>query len=470
MQAYNTAPSQHGPLAEVPPEGRRKIWRWAVLIAVGGFLFGFDTGVISGALLFIKKDFGLSSFEQGAVVSVLVLGAMVGALASGRLLDRIGRRKALGIEGAVFLVGTAIAVVAPGFVTLLLARLVLGLAVGAASATVPVYLSEIAPKEIRGRVLTLNQLLITVGILVAYVTNLIFSGAGDWRAMIGVGAVPALVMVAASLWFVPESAAWQLSRGRTAEARRGIASVTNDATADVLIRRYEDNQAKEAKEHGPEQKSRSLLSPAVRPALIVGVLLAAIQQFGGINTIIYFAPTIIEQTGLTASNAIFYSIAIGVINFVMTVVATRFIDRAGRRPLLLFSLAGMAVSMALLGLSFVAGWPSVLTLVFMVLFIAVYAVGLGPVFWAIIGEIFPPRARGAGSSAATATNWASNFAVSLLFLPLMQLIGEGETFWIFAAISLAGLFFVARFVPETKGRDQREVDADLQSRFGHATT
>ncbi|WP_243725623.1 sugar porter family MFS transporter [Actinomadura rubrisoli] len=461
VQGIVSSRAAEGPLSEVPPDGLRKIWLWAVLIAVGGFLFGFDTGVISGALLFIRTDFGLNSFEQSSLVSVLVLGAMVGAMGAGRIADRIGRRKILGLEGAVFLIGTLIAVLSNGYVALLLARLVLGLAVGASSATVPIYLSEISPKEVRGRTLTLNQLMITIGILAAYLVNLAFSGAGNWRAMIGFGAAPALVIVVAALWVLPESAAWLLTRGRDGEARRLIASVTNGATADRLIERYKSRGTPDSGEGW-----RSLLAANVRPALVVGLALAAIQQFGGINTIIYYAPTIIERTGLSASNSIFYAIAIGVINLVMTIIAIRVIDRVGRRPLLLFSLAAMAVTMAVLGLSFVAGWTSGLSLVFMVLYIAGYAVGLGPVFWTLIGEVFPPRAHAAGSSASTAVNWASNFVVSLVFLPIAGLIGEGETFWVFAAISFAGLLFVARYVPETKGRDARGVDADLQSRFG----
>ncbi|MEV5830557.1 sugar porter family MFS transporter [Spirillospora sp. NPDC052242] len=467
MQGFSAAPVREGPLDEVPPAGLRKIWTWGVLIALGGFLFGFDTGVISGALLFIRPDFGLNSFQQGSVVSVLVLGAMVGALTSGRIADRFGRKRALEVEGLVFLAGTVIAVFAPGYGTLLAGRLVLGLAVGAASATVPIYLSEISPKDIRGRLLTLNQLMITVGILVAYLVNLAFSGSGDWRAMIAIGAIPAFVIVAAAVLVLPESGVWLLEHGRRGRCRELIASVTNTATADRLIERYERRTSEEAARRGPrETGARALLGARVRPALVVGLALAALQQFAGINTIIYYAPTIIEQTGLTASNAIFYSIAIGVINLLMTIVAIRAIDRAGRRRLMLASLAVMTVTMVLLGLSFVADWSSELSLVFMVVYIAGYAAGLGPVFWTMIGEIFPARAHAAGSGASTAVNWASNFAVSLAFLPIAGAIGQGETFWIFAAISLLGLLFVVRYVPETKHRDYAAIDAELQRRFG----
>jgi MFS family permease len=204
----------------------------------------------------------------------------------------------------------------------------------------------------------------------------------------------------------------------------------------------------------------------VRPALIVGLTLAAVQQFGGINTIIYYAPTIMRATGLTVSNSIFYSVAVGVINLVMTVVAIRLVDRAGRRPLLLVSLTGMTITLVLLGLSFVAGLSPILSLVFMVLYITAFAVGLGPVFWVLVGEVFPPAVRAAGSSAATAMNWTSNFIVSLAFLGVATAIGAGQTFWIFALVCAFALWFVGRFVPETRNRDFDEVDADLQARFG----
>ncbi|WP_209369960.1 sugar porter family MFS transporter [Brevibacterium renqingii] len=484
----STSTESSGPLDEVPAAGLRRVRRWCVVIAVGGFLFGFDTGVISGALLFIKKDFSLSSFEQGSVVSILLLGALVGALSAGRISDPLGRRKALGIQGVVFLVGTVIAVLATGYWMLLIARLILGLAVGAASATVPIYLSEVAPTAIRGRMLTLNQLLITIGILIAYFTNLAFSGFEGWRAMIGVGAIPSLILLAGALWFLPESPIWQLVHGREDEARRFYVSISDEETADAVIAEQRKQQEEEKEENekrdaaeaqgsGEDSGERSeeqvdkgwkvLLLSRVRPALVVGLTLAAIQQFGGINTIIYYAPSIIESTGLTASKAIFYSIAIGAINLIMTIVANRLIDRSGRRKLLIVSLSAMAVTLGLLGLSFVLGWSPLISLVFMVIYIAAFAIGLGPIFWTLVGEIFPSDARAHGSGVSTAVNWGSNFFVSLVFLSVADAIGQGQTFWIFGIICAFGLWFVGRYVPETKDREFEEVDAALLRRFRH---
>lgn len=466
MQGFSQETGVYGPLAELPAAGVRKTWRTASVIAIGGFLFGYDTGVVSGALLFIRRDFALNSFEQGSVVSVLLIGAMAGALTAGRLADRLGRRKALALEGVVFIVGTLLAVIANGYATLLIARVVLGIAVGAASSTVPVYLSEISPAEIRGRILSMNQLMITVGILVSYLVDLAFASSGNWRAMFAVGFVPSLALVAGALWLVPESPQWLITRGRDDEAREMIMSVTNEERADAMIERVR-RSSRDHQGSGPRRQGRRLLlAPGVRPALIVALTLAAVQQFGGINTIIYYAPTIIEQTGLTASNSIFYAVFIGIINLVMTIVAIRLIDRLGRRVLLLGSLSGMLVMLVLLGMSYVADLSSVLSLLFMVAYIAAFAIGLGPVFWVLVGELFQPDARAEGSSAATTVNWLSNFVVGLVFLPVVATIGVGQTFWIFAGICLLGLLFVARYVPETQGRDFDEVDAALRSRLG----
>jgi sugar porter (SP) family MFS transporter len=472
MQGFSREPGTTGPITAItlPKEGERRIWRWAVLIAVGGFLFGFDTGVVSGALLYITKDFHLSSSQQGSVVSILLIGAMIGALAAGRICDQLGRKKAVTIFGLVFALGTLVAVVAHNYGTLLVARFILGLAVGAASASVPVYLGEISPSNIRGRILSLNQLLITVGILCSYLIDLAFSHSGNWRAMFAFGAIPALVL-SLGVWFVvPESPAWLFAQDRIGQLRRGLLKVTDGEQADEIIEVYRQRTAQAARQErarGEQEKGwRVLLRPSVRPALVVGLTMAALQQFGGINTIIYYAPTIIEQTGRSAGNSIIYSVYIGVINFVMTVVAINTIDRLGRRQLLLISLGCMAGFVALLGFSFIWDWNSNLTLLFMVAYIAAFAGGLGPIFWVLVGEIFPTKAKADGSSAATTVNWLSNFIVSQSFLTVADGIGQGQTFLIFAGVCGLGLLFVGRFVPETKNRDTGEVQTALFRRFG----
>jgi SP family galactose:H+ symporter-like MFS transporter len=466
----STAATTSSPLVDVPAEGLQQTRRWGLLIVVGSFLFGYDTGVVSGALLFIKTEFDLDSIQQGSVVSVLLLGAIVGALFTGRIGDRIGRKATLGLLGAVFALGIAIAALATGYAMLMVGRVVMGLGVGGVSALVPTYLSEISPAQIRGRMLTLNQLLITVGLLAAYIVNMIFSGSEDWRAMFWIGAIPSAALALGSLR-LPESPAWLIAQGRIEDAKAMIGSVAGSTGADQVIDRYrreaEQRKAQQARERGPRRQGmRALLAPRLRPALIVGLTLAALQQFAGINTILYYAPTIMQETGLSASNSIVYSVAIGVINLAMTILSLRLIDRLGRRALLLISLGGMLVSLVLLGLSFVADLSSVVTLLFMLIYIMAFAIGMGPVFWVLLGEIFPTSDRAEGASAGSTTNWLSNFAVSLAFLPVVEAIGQGQTFWIFAVICALGVSFVGRYVPETKDRNFLDVDADLQTRWG----
>jgi SP family galactose:H+ symporter-like MFS transporter len=438
------------------------------LIALGSFMFGYDTGVISGALLFIKHDLGLSDFQQGAVVSVLLIGAMTGALSEGRIADRIGRRAALGLIGVTFAVGLAIAALAQSYGVLLVGRVIIGFGVGGVSALIPTYLSEISPAQIRGRVLSLNQLLIVVGLLVSYIVDLVFASSEDWRAMFWVGVIPSVALLLASLR-VPESFLWQFHHGKVDRARLAMTSLGGAEAAeqalDVMKREAEARQRAKTQREAGRRGMRVLTAPRLRAAVAVSVTLAVLQQFVGINTIMYYAPTIMENTGLSASNSILYSVFIGVINLATTIVSIRLVDRVGRRPLLLVSLGGMLVTLALLGLSFLADWPSQISLLFILLYIVSFAIGMGPIFWVLVGEIFPTEDRAQGTSLASTFNWTANFAVSLAFLPLIAAIGQGETFWLFAVVCVFALWFTDRYVPETKNREFLAVDEELQERW-----
>jgi SP family galactose:H+ symporter-like MFS transporter len=459
-----TTATAKSPLIDIPEKGLRQIGRWGLLIAIGSFLFGYDTGVISGALLFIKEDLHLSDFEQGTVVSVLLLGAIAGALLVGGISDRYGRKRTLGAVALIFAAGIALAAVANSYAVLLIGRIIMGLGVGGVSALVPSYLSEISPAQIRGRILTLNQLLITVGLLVAYLVDWAFAGSEDWRAMFAVGLIPSLALVLGSRR-LPESPAWLLNQGKDEEVRSLVTSLSSDETADRVIELHDREEEQRRASGDSKQKGwRALKAPRLHAAMVVGLTLAALQQFAGINTVIYYAPTIMQDTGLSASNSILYSVFIGVINLGMTIVSLRLVDRVGRRPLLLVSLLGMFGSLIPLGLAFVAEWSPELVLLFILLYIVAFAVGMGPVFWVLLGEIFPSQNRAAGVSAGSTTNWTANFVVSLAFLPLLNAIGTGETFWLFAVVCAFGVWFVGRYVPETKDREFPEVDAELQAR------
>ncbi|MFD4369509.1 sugar porter family MFS transporter [Rhodococcus sp. NPDC058521] len=459
---------QPSPLDNIPSSGLRKVARWGLLINLATFMIGYATGVISGALLYIRGDLDLGDAQQGLVTSILLLGAMVAAMFTGGLADRFGRKAMLGCAGVLFLLGFAGSALATGFELLLLGRLVMGLGVGIASALVPTYLGEISPAQIRGRMLTLNQLLQTVGMLVAYVVNLAFSGSGDWRAMFWVGAIPA-VLLAVIVVRLPESPAWLIAKGRTDSARSLIESVAGAEGADQVIERYreQDEEQRQQRQRDPSRERKGwgvLLVRRVRPALVVAIGLAALQQFVGINTVLYYAPTIMEDTGLSASNSIVYSVVIGVVNLGMTIVSLRLIDRIGRRPLLLTSLIGMGISVALLGVSFIVDLGAVTLLVCMLVFVSSFAIGIGPVLWVILGEIFPPNAQAEGAGAGSAVSWLSNFVMSTAFLPLTGVIGSGAVFLIFALVCLLALAFVYRLVPETKDRDFDHIDAELQVR------
>jgi SP family galactose:H+ symporter-like MFS transporter len=445
---------------------RRPVLAWAMSATLGGFAFGYEIAVISGALLFLREDFSLSGFQQGALVGAVPLGAMAGGLLAGRVADALGRRRALILIAALLTGSAALAAAAPGDAVLLLARALTGVAVGGVSSTAPLYLSEIAPPGARGRLVTLNQLMITLGIVVAYCVGLVFSGSGSWRAMFAAGVVPAAVLLVGMLR-APETPAWLESHGETEPARQVLLEVVDAAEAERLLEELRRERGQEQRRVGLQE----LLRSTAAPALLFGVTLAAVQQFAGINVVIAYAPSIMERTGVTASNSLLYSVAIGLANLAATVVAIRLVDERGRRPLLLASTAGTFAALVVLGLTFMVslgGWGSWLALIALLAYVASFAVGLGPIYWLLIAEIFPPEARATGAGVATAVNWFSSFLVGLLFVPLADGIGAGWTFWIFAAVCAFGFLFVKRYAPETKGRTFAEIAAEMRTRFGRA--
>ena len=434
--------------------------------ALGGLLFGYDTGVIAGAILFINEDLGLSPFTSGLVVSSLLVGAMIGAAFAGPIADATGRRKLVLVAAIIFAVGAIGAALATSAGLLILFRFVLGLAVGAASLIVPLYLAEVAPTEIRGAVASLNQLMIVSGILVAYIANSALAGAEAWRWMIALAVIPSLLLFLGML-FMPETPRWLVSKDRDEEARE-VLRRTRDETA--VEAEMSDIKRVEGQEEGGLGE---LLASWVRPALLVGMGLAIFQQIIGINTIIYYAPTTLTNVGFGNSAAILANAGIGVINVTMTLVAIRFIDRVGRKPLLLLGAAGMALSLAILGLtSLLLPEPSgvslvgIITLVCLALFIAAFAVSWGPIVWVMLGEIFPLKVRGSAMAVATVLLWGANFVVSLSFPVLLEALGLGWLFLGYALIGLAALLFVRYFVTETKGRSLEKIESDLRERAG----
>jgi sugar porter (SP) family MFS transporter len=435
----------------------------AAIAAIGGFLFGYDTGVISGALLFIKTDLDASTFDQSAIIGSLLLGAMLGAVISGYLAGKIGRRPTKIVAGCVFAVEAIWSALSPDVWTLIAARFVLGLGVGTASFVAPMYIGEMVPKRFRGGLVSFNQLMITSGILIAYIIDFALKGiSNNWRWMLGLGAIPGIAL-AVGMVFLPESPRWLVEHDREDEAREVLERARPAGGVDDEIEEIHD-VARESK------SLRDLLGKSVRPLLVVGLGLAIFQQIVGINTVIYFAPTIFQFAGVSTSKAIGQTVFIGITNVVFTVVAVLLLDRIGRRVLLLVGTAGLTVALVGLGLFFQVaaikeqvGWLALASLIF---YIASFAVGLGPVFWLMIAEIFPLGIRGPAMSVCTVANWGFNFLVSFTFLQLIDTAGKGGTFFVYAGLGILAVLFFAWKVPETKGRSLEEIEAELGAGAG----
>ena len=437
----------------------------AAITATGGLLFGYDTGVISGALLFIRQDFApLSPFVEGIIVSTLLVGAVVGALSGGPLSDRVGRRPTALLAAVIFGLGALAVAFAPSVAFIIFGRFLLGLGVGLASMIVPLYIAEIAPAERRGALVSLNQLMITIGILLSYIVGVIFTPIEGWRYMFGVALIPALIL-GIGMFMLPESPRWLFEHGQIAKARTVLSRSRSPEEVDQEFREMEE--IKELEEEHARVSYKELLAPYVRPALIIGIGLAIFQQITGINTVIYYAPTILQNVGFSEGGAIAATaVGVGLVNVGFTILAVRIIDRAGRRPLLIIGLIGMIISLALLGLVFALGATSgaagLLATVCLGLYIASFAISLGPVFWLMISEIYPLRIRGTAMSVASIANWGSNWLVALTFPVLLATFGGAGSFWLFAVLGIVAWFFVYFRVPETKGRSLEEIEASFR--------
>jgi SP family galactose:H+ symporter-like MFS transporter len=438
--------------------GTKFVYIAAAFAALGGLLFGYDTGVISGAELFIKNDFTLSTFALEVIVSGVLAGAATGALAGGRLADRFGRRKLLIVTALIFAAGAILCALAESASALIIGRIVVGLGIGLSSGTVPVYISEVSPPEARGWQVSLFQLAITVGILLAYVVDYAFAQIQGWRWMLGLAVVPAAIF-ALGMMYLPESPRWLAMKGQSERARAVLTRIRGTANVDAEMKEVEGTLDLNAKSGG----IADLLAPSLRPALIVGIGLAIFQQVTGINTVIYYAPIILQTAGISsASGAILATAGIGVVNVLMTIVAMRLLDRAGRRPLLLVGIAGMAISLGVLSLSFhvsmrtgALAWAAVISIM---AYVASFAISLGPIFWLLIAEIYPLKIRSSSEGLAATFNWGSNLVVALTFLTLLQWMGASATFLLYGLLAVGAWIFSYRFVPETKGRSLEEIE------------
>ena len=454
----------------VPPAGRPVTpWLMVVLAVIlfSGGLFGYDQGVISGALHGIKATFSLSALLVEVVTSWVTLGALFGALAGGELADRIGRKRTVLIAGAMFTLGALVQALASDTMVLVAGRLIVGGGVGVAAVAAPLYAAELAPTSLRGRFVSSYQLAITVGIFLAYLVDSWLSRSDAWRWMLGASAVPGLLLFVVAL-AAPESPRWLMKMGRRSEAAVQLQRIRPGVDFKPRLDAIETGLLQEA---GRASWAEVFRREWRRP-LLIGIGLAVFQQITGINAIIYYADQIFASAGFVSqsSQTTVTTWAIGGVNVLSTLIAIAFIDRLGRRKLLLAGLLGMAVSLGVVGIAFqfigaassgaAASGPrgaGIVTLLALVTFIVCFAFSMGPVVWTVINEIFPGHVRGRAVAVATAVNWGSAFLVSQFFLTLIGTIGDSLTFWLFATFCVIAWVWIYFRVPETKGQSLEQI-------------
>ncbi|WJE86932.1 sugar porter family MFS transporter [Staphylococcus casei] len=428
--------------------------------ALGGLLYGYDMGVISGALLFIKDDIPLNSVTEGLVVASMLVGAIFGAGASGPLSDRLGRRRVVFIIAIIYIVGALILALAPSMPILVIGRLVIGVAVGGSTAIVPVYLSEMAPTAQRGSLSSLNQLMITIGILSSYLINYAFTPIEGWRWMLGLAVLPSLILLIGVI-FMPESPRWLLEH-KSEKAARDVMGLT--------FKQSEiDKEIADMKEINRISEStwKVLKSPWLRPTLIIGSVFALFQQIIGINAIIYYAPSIFSKAGLGDATSILGTVGIGTVNVLVTIIAIMIIDKIDRKRLLVIGNIGMVASLLIMAILIWAigiQSSSWIIIICLTLFIIFFGFTWGPVLWVMLPELFPMRARGAATGIAALVLSIGSLLVAQFFPILTDVLPVEQVFLIFAVIGIGALVFVVKYLPETRGRSLEEIEADLRSR------
>ena len=427
----------------------------AAIAALGGLLFGYDTGVISGATLFITREFSLDLKLQELTVSIVLVGAMIGASFAGWIADRLGRRLTLQLAGVIFAVGAVLSAIAPNIQELLTARVIVGLAIGICSVLAPLYISEVAPASIRGGLVSLYQFAITVGIFASFLVDYALASSGAWRWMLGLAIIPAAALVGGMIP-LPESPRYLFKTGRAERARSVLERICSPQ--DAVDEERSIATGLDIKGAGWD----ILRSKPLRWALFIGFTLAVLQQITGINTVIYYGPQIFQLAGLASDKASILATAwVGVVNMLLTLVAIFFVDSVGRKPLLYAGCAGMAIALSLLAYAFAQpvlhGSLSTVALVSLMAYVGCFAFGLGPIVWLLISEIFPLEARGVGMSICTFGNWAANFLVSRYFLTELHALGTSATFATYAVLCVVTIVFIAFAVPETRQETLEEI-------------
>jgi sugar porter (SP) family MFS transporter len=431
---------------------RRSAYLPAMVAAIGGLLFGFDTAVINGAIVFIRQQFGLSDTQTEIAASSLLLGCVVGASVAAFTSDRFGRKRVLLAAAALFALSSIGAALPRDLTEFAGARLLGGVAIGIASTLSPLYIAEISPAQQRGLLVCLNQLAIVAGILLSYSVNYLLTGAGpaNWRWMFASAAVPSIAFLF-TLLFIPESPRWLVQKGRVQEAEHFLVQSVGPQAAVTEIDAIRDAIAEERGE---------LLDPTFRKPLVVAIVIALASQFTGINTIIYYGSIVFLEhvPHQTASTALWANVIIGAINFVATIAGMLLIDRSGRKRLLSSAFGGMALSLVGVSAAIRFQAPAIVVLIFILTYVACFAVGVGTGTWVLMAEICPTRVRGRAMALATVCLWCGTLLVTLTFLSLVNLFTAAGVFLLYAVISIGAFLFVWRGVPETKGKTLEEIE------------
>lgn len=436
-----------------------------LVATLGGLLFGYDTAVISGAIGFLSERFGLDSTATGWAASSALVGCIVGVALAGEVADRLGRKRALVLAAILFLVSAVGTALPRTFAEFVVFRIIGGVGVGIASMTSPMYIAEVSPARIRGRMVSLNQFAIIFGMLVVYFVNFFIARQGNetwnvqtgWRWMFGSEALPALLLLVL-MFFVPFTPRWLAKQGRRSEALAILTRINGPAQAEAQLAEIERSLAEESGSVG------QLFRPGLRGVLLIGVLLAVLQQVTGINVFLYYAPEIFKKLGTTTDTALLQTVVVGAVNLGFTVVAIWTVDKLGRKPLMIAGAAGMGVSLIALGFAAYAQRVEVWALAFVLGYIACFALAVGPVTWVILSEIFPTKVRGRALAIATLCLWAANFVVSQTFpmmnenVWLVERFHHGFPFWIYGVLCAVEVLFVWRWIPETKGKSLEEIE------------
>ena len=439
----------------------RFTWFVCMMAALSGLLFGLDIGVIAGALPFLSQDLHISNHEQEWVVSSMMFGAAMGALAAGWMSSKLGRKKSMLMGATLFIIGSLWSALSPNVESLIFSRVLLGLAVGVASYTAPLYLAEIAPERIRGSMISMYQLMLTTGIVVAYLSDTAFSYSGSWRWMLGVIAIPAVILFIGVL-FLPNSPRWLASHGRFNEAQRVLDRLRN--TSEQAKQELDEiRESLQVKQHGWALFKNN---GNFRRAVWLGMLLQLMQQFTGINVVMYYAPKIFGIAGFSStSDQMWGTVIVGLVNVLATLIAIGLVDRWGRKPMLTTSFLVMAAGMGVLGTLLHIGvetdFRKYFAVAMLLIFIIGFAMAAGPVVWLLCSEIQPLKGRDFGITASTTINWVGNMIIGATFLTMLEKFGNANTFWFYAALNLAFILLTIWLVPETKHVTLEHIERNL---------